>query len=309
MRIEEISKSALEKAEDLELTRLRYKMSKFWDRHFKSNNNETVGSFKRSDFIAKYRLLLKEMGSEKRGLQQSTNEIDREAFKQSLQVRKDGIDLSPLKDIVLDETLVVLEADFAKADKIRVIINPIAVESLTKSIEDEIQAVFSEQFDKECEFVKESCFEGKAIPLYRQVLHPITTVSSIDFKQDTKEVHKSIELLPIDKANEERIVFGIVYEPDSTDAQGDSASAEEIQKAAYNFMENAQAFKVMHKGKKVNVKILENYLAPIDFTVAKRTVKKGSWVLVTRVVDDKLWQDVKAGRLTGYSMAGQAKVE
>ena len=84
---------------------------------------------------------------------------------------------------------------------------------------------------------------------------------------------------------------------------------EEIRKAAYTFMENAQAFKVMHKGKKVKVKILENYIAPCDFTIEKREVKKGSWVLVTRVLDKKLWQEIKAGKLTGYSMAGYAKVE
>lgn len=119
---------------------------------------------------------------------------------------------------------------------------------------------------------------------------------------------KSVPIFPVEKANDEHIVCGIVYEPDTVDAQGDSASAEEIQRAAYDFMQNAQAFKVMHKGKAVNVKILESYVAPVDFTINKRTIKKGSWVLVTRILDKKLWQDIKAGKFTGYSMGGTAKV-
>ena len=66
----------------------------------------------------------------------------------------------------------------------------------------------------------------------------------------------------IEKSKDEQIVYGIVYEPDTVDSQGDQANAEEIRKAAYSFMENAQTFKVMHKGRPVKVKILESYIAP-----------------------------------------------
>ena len=57
------------------------------------------------------------------------------------------------------------------------------------------------------------------------------------------------------------------------------------------------------------VKVLESYIAPQDLEIAKRKVKKGSWVLVTRVLDKKLWQAIKDGEYTGYSMAGSARVE
>ncbi len=116
-----------------------------------------------------------------------------------------------------------------------------------------------------------------------------------------------VSVYPLDKADsDERIVCGVVYEPDVEDAQGDKANEVEIRKAAYQFMEQVQTFKVMHKGKKVRVKVLESYVAPVDFTAASQTIKKGSWILTVRVLDKKIWKAVKEGTLTGFSMAGYA---
>ena len=128
------------------------------------------------------------------------------------------------------------------------------------------------------------------------------------FEKVEKAISMHVPVFAKADDKDEHIVYGIVYEPDTVDAQGDKASAEEIQKAAYHFMENNPTFKVMHKGKAVKVKVLESYIAPTDFSIEKRTVKKGSWVLVTRINDKKLWKDIKEGKFTGYSMAGYAKV-
>ena len=42
--------------------------------------------------------------------------------------------------------------------------------------------------------------------------------------------------------------------------------------------------------------------------LGKKKVKKGSWVLVTRILDEEVWKAVKDGTLTGYSMAGYATI-
>jgi len=119
---------------------------------------------------------------------------------------------------------------------------------------------------------------------------------------------KFISVYPIDKADtDEHVLCGIVYEPDVVDAQGDKANEVEIRKAAYQFMEQVQTFRVMHKGKKVKVKVLESYIAPVDFTVVNKSIKKGTWVLTVRVLDKKIWKAVKDGELNGFSMAGYAK--
>jgi len=307
MRIEEISKQNLSKASDLELKQLKYKFAKFWDRHFKSNDREIVGCFERSDFIAKYRLLLSEMDSSNRGLQHSTCDIDRQAFKQKMEVKQAGIDIGQIHQITMDKNYILLDDNFSKANEIKITIQSDSSEP-DELLEAEITKMFGEQFaDKPCIFVYERDFEGNCIPLFSQVLSPVTKLEKLELKSKGEEIEKDIVILPIVKGDE-HIVYGIVYEPDTVDAQGDQANAEEIQKAAYDFMENVQTFKVMHKGKKVKVKILENYIAPVDFTIGKREVKKGSWVLVTRVLDKQVWKDIKAGKLTGYSMAGYAKI-
>ncbi len=126
--------------------------------------------------------------------------------------------------------------------------------------------------------------------------------------KEGKTFEKFISVYPLDKADkDEHIVCGIVYEPNVEDAQGDKANEVEIRKAAYQFMEEVQTFRVMHKGKKVKVRILESYIAPVDFVVVNKTVKKGTWVLTARVLDKKIWKAVKDGELTGFSMAGYAR--
>jgi len=307
MRIEEISKQRLANATDLELKQLKFKFAKFWDRHFKNNNRDIVGTFTRSGFISKYRLLLKEMDSSKRSLEHSTCDIDRKAFKQSMEVKQAGIDIGQLSRVITHRNYILLDKDFAKVDEIKITIQ--SKDEPDQLLEDEISKMLSEQFNKPCTFIYQVDFEGDAIPLFHKVLSPTTKIEKIELKSEKKEteIEKDIEIIPVEKGDE-HIVYGIVYEPDTIDAQGDEADAGEIQKAAYDFMEHVQTFKIMHKGNKVKVRILENYIAPVDFTIEKRKVKKGSWVLVTRILDKKLWTEIKAGKLTGYSMAGYAQV-
>ena len=309
MRIEEITKQRLLDATDLELKQLKYKFAKFWDRHFKSNSKDIVGCFSRINFIAKYRMVLREMDSQKRGLQHSTCDIDREAFRQNMQVKKSGIDIAMLEGITLQKNSVLIDTGFAKSDTIDVTIRAIEPDEVIKILlEAEVAKSIKEMLGKACSFIYNKDYEGDCIPLFHQVLRPVTKIEKTVLKTDKTEIEKDIEIVPV-KKGDEHIVYGIVYEPDTVDAQGDQANAAEIKKAAYGFMENVQTFKVMHKGKKVKVKILENYIAPVDFTIEKRNIKKGSWILVTRILDEKLWKDIKAGKLTGYSMAGYAQVD
>lgn len=312
MRFEDITKNGLSDATDLELKKLKYKFAKFWDRHFKNNDNEIVGCFTRNDLISKYTLLLKEMDDPQRSLQHSTCDIDRQAFKKKMQIKADGIDLSLLEEVTTTQNIVILDENFTKSDEVNITIQAFDAESFCEDIEKKLAKIFKEQFGKSCIFNCEGGFVGKGIPLFHQVIRPVSKVEKIEIKQKSKkvgkEVKKDLELVPIEKGDEQ-IVYGIVYEPNVKDSQGDQANEEEIRKALYTFMESSQAFKIMHKGKNVRVKTLEAFLAPVDFTVGKRKVKKGSWVHVTRILDKKVWEDIKAGKLTGYSMAGYAKVE
>ena len=115
-------------------------------------------------------------------------------------------------------------------------------------------------------------------------------------------------VIRIVKAAEERIIYGIVLEPDEVDSQGDTIPKEEIRKACHMFMEEFGNLGLQHNeivdGKKL--KLLENFIAPCDFEVAGQVVKSGSWLMKERVVDDAMWADVKQDNLTGFSIGGSA---
>lgn len=114
-----------------------------------------------------------------------------------------------------------------------------------------------------------------------------------------------------DGPEEERYVLGIVLEPlkemGAKDAQDDMYSADEVRKAAYLFMQEFGNLGLQHQ-KYINgrVKILENWITREDSVIDNQAVAKGTWLLGVRVVDDALWQAVKDGTITGFSIGGTA---
>lgn len=119
---------------------------------------------------------------------------------------------------------------------------------------------------------------------------------------------RTVPLIKNVDPGDERFVLGIVLEPEVVDAQGDIYSAEEIRRAAHLFMEEFGGLGLMHS-MPVNgdVKILESYVSPVDFTLGDTTVRKGTWLLAVRILSDALWELVKVGWLTGFSIGGSAR--
>lgn len=116
---------------------------------------------------------------------------------------------------------------------------------------------------------------------------------------------KDVKLF-INKSDEEqKLIYGIVYEPDEIDTHGEFAKANEIEKAAHDFLADNRNIDLQHNFKSDYGTVVESYVAPVDFKIANDVVKKGAWVLVTKANDD-IWEAVKKGEITGYSMAGQA---
>lgn len=118
--------------------------------------------------------------------------------------------------------------------------------------------------------------------------------------------------IDISKFDEEKgIVYGIVYAPDEVDTQGDSASAVEIEKAAYDFMENLRNGEVDKQHSEINVEafVAESWIVRKNDELFPKE-KKGSWAVGIKLKDDELKKEVKEGKITGLSMFGTAtKVE
>lgn len=110
------------------------------------------------------------------------------------------------------------------------------------------------------------------------------------------------------KTAEERYVLGVVLSPETEDSQGDVYSAAEVRKAAHGFMEHAGVLGKQHREvvDRDKLRVLESYIAPADFEQDGEKVLKGTWLLGIRVVDDSLWNGIKKGEFTGFSIGGHA---
>lgn len=107
--------------------------------------------------------------------------------------------------------------------------------------------------------------------------------------------------------DEQRLLYGIVYEPDTVDAHGDVMSAEEIEKMAHDFVTHYRAIDHEHQLKAGVGEVVESYIAPVEFTTdAGFVIKKGTWILVTRA-SETAWELWKSGEIAGYSMFGVAR--
>lgn len=109
---------------------------------------------------------------------------------------------------------------------------------------------------------------------------------------------------------EKGLVYGIVYSPNVKDTHGDWTSADEIERAAHNFLPAAKSdwTNINHDGNAVpDVDVVESYIAPVDFTIAGENVSKGSWVIVSRVNNQELKESIQKGEVTGYSLEGTAR--
>ncbi|MCA1213849.1 XkdF-like putative serine protease domain-containing protein [Bacillus amyloliquefaciens] len=144
----------------------------------------------------------------------------------------------------------------------------------------------------------------------------ITHVSYVDraanqkqfffMKSEEKPVFQKEVKVLAKEADEQKLVYGIVYEPDTVDAHGDFMTAAEIEKAAHGFLKDAREIDKQHDFQGGVGEVVESYVAPADFEINGETIKKGSWVLVTKA-SEEVWEQIKKGEITGYSMAGTAE--
>ncbi|GIN71141.1 hypothetical protein J14TS2_16160 [Bacillus sp. J14TS2] len=123
---------------------------------------------------------------------------------------------------------------------------------------------------------------------------------------------KEVKLFINKEDDEQQLVYGVVYEPgnaddsDTWDSHDDFMTAGEIEKAAHGFMKDARNIDMQHDFEAGVGEVVESYIAPADFDLGEETITKGSWVLVTKA-SDEVWEEIKKGEITGYSMAGTAE--
>lgn len=105
---------------------------------------------------------------------------------------------------------------------------------------------------------------------------------------------------------DKRLVYGIVLAPNEIDTQNDMIFPEEIEKAAHNFLQQSRVLGEQHETV-ADSEIVESYITPEDTILQEQEVKKGTWIVVSKVHSDELWKDIKDGIYTGYSIGGTGK--
>lgn len=107
------------------------------------------------------------------------------------------------------------------------------------------------------------------------------------------------------KNDDSHYVTGVVYEPMTEDTQGDFMTADEIQKAAYWYMKNAQCVDVQHSFEsEPGACVVESWVEKADITVGNQDIKAGTWMMTMEITDDDLWDAVEKGGITGFSVGG-----
>ena len=125
-------------------------------------------------------------------------------------------------------------------------------------------------------------------------------------KEETK-----VSFLPFFKIEKmKHLVYGPVLKPGVADSWGVVPSAEEVEKAAHEFLATyssvSDPFSISHKDivSKEQVQLVESYLTLDEIKTTEETIPKGSWIVVSKVLDEELWKKILDGTLKGYSLEG-----
>lgn len=114
------------------------------------------------------------------------------------------------------------------------------------------------------------------------------------------------------KFNEEqRLVYGWAYVSTvngvlSLDHSGEYIRPDELVKAATNFMLDVRVAKAMHSGSQIGEIV---HSLPVTKEIATSlgiTTDREGWIICVKVHDDSVWEDVKSGKLSAFSIGGRA---
>ncbi|MCK4822626.1 hypothetical protein KA005_43080 [bacterium] len=149
--------------------------------------------------------------------------------------------------------------------------------------------------------------------LYISLVDKGANMKKIVFKSDNlpedPPISKIVEILKTDV--DKKMVYGIVYSPEETDSQGDIASAEEIEKAAYGFMKYRRSGKIdkMHNMEPEEGFTAESWITRENDALFKDDSPEGSWAVGIKIEKAETWGEVKDKKLTSLSLMGSANTE
>jgi len=142
-----------------------------------------------------------------------------------------------------------------------------------------------------------------------------TWANKIKRQMEAADVKKAWQVsVPISKlSTEKRLAFGwasVIAEEDGTpvvDHQEDRISVQELERAAYDYVQNSRESTEMHERKGVAELVESCVLTPEKREALGMPSGKTGWWIGFRVNDDDVWQKVKDGTYSEFSIGGSAK--
>ncbi len=136
----------------------------------------------------------------------------------------------------------------------------------------------------------------------------------VAYKQTCEFIDRQ-ESQPVDGEGWERLVTGVVADPENVDSYGNTISEEEIRTAMLRFMEEFQNTGLDHQKDSANnpvlfnevIRIVECWQTRNQDVINGVSVAKGAWVMTVRILDDDIWNGVLNGTYTGFSLEAIAK--
>ena len=111
---------------------------------------------------------------------------------------------------------------------------------------------------------------------------------------------------PIFKADvERRLVYSVIAEPDTVDAQGDVMSAETIEAMAHSYMLISRKFDNRHDWRAVDATPVESWIQRETTILLGEEIKANSWVVGVKVFADDIWKKILSGEYQSFSIGGR----
>jgi len=177
LRIEEITKSNLGEAPNLELYSLDLRFSQLWEKYFEKPKPKL--DISRGDFLGKYQMLVREF--RKRKINHILAGIDDVVFnKEEL-----GIDIPSLGSIIVDPEYISIVRDSKKSLKEQPEANILIRDERDPKLESVLTKLLEKQIDKKLNFIYDMAKWDSCIPLFEKVLRPKEEIEIVRKKDDT----------------------------------------------------------------------------------------------------------------------------
>ena len=104
----------------------------------------------------------------------------------------------------------------------------------------------------------------------------------------------------------------VAMRANTTDAQGDFTSLDDVRKAKESFnkaLKKKNMANLMHLYKTDSFEVIESYISLADMQIGDNKVNRGDWLITLYVADDNLFDSILKGEFVGLSIGARAKVE